>query len=97
MTAPQASNSVFRTRVLNLFQASFISVARETLVPGSKMWHLEIFVCFNVFISFIFERERARGRMSGGEHREGDRGSEVGSMLTADSPTWGSNSRTVRS
>ena len=33
----------------------------------------------------------------GGSGREGDRGSEVGSALTAGSPKWGSNSQTTRS
>ena len=33
----------------------------------------------------------------GGAVRKGDRGSEADSVLTAESPTWGSNSRTVRS
>ena len=41
---------------------------------------------------FIFEREWGRDR-----EREGDRGSEVGSVLTVESPMQGSNSRTVRS
>ena len=31
-----------------------------------------------------------------GAEREGDRGSEAGTVLTATSPMWGSNSRTVR-
>ena len=45
-----------------------------------------------MFIYFK-ERERERERESAGEgqKREGDRGSEMGSMLTAESPTWGSN------
>ena len=54
------------------------------------------------FVMFIFEREREteRERESanrGGAEREGDRGSEMGSPLTAKSLMWGSNSRTVRS
>ena len=32
-----------------------------------------------------------------GAERDGDRGSEAGSVLTAESPTQGSNSPTVRS
>ena len=44
---------------------------------------------------FIFERE---GAWVGGEaEREGDRGPKGGSVLTAASPVWGSNSGTVRS
>ena len=41
------------------------------------------------------ERERERERMHvnrGGAEREGDRGSEACSALTAESPMWGSNS-----
>ena len=52
-----------------------------------------LFFCFliNVY-SFLKES------ISGGEaEREGDRGSEAGSALTAVSPMQGSNSRTVRS
>ena len=43
---------------------------------------------------FIFEKEHVSG---GGAEREGDRGSVVGSVPTAESPMKGSNSRTVRS
>ena len=47
---------------------------------------------------FIFERESVSMRgQGGGAEREGDRGSEVGFVLTAESPTWGSNTQTVRS
>lgn len=46
---------------------------------------------------FIFERERERGESWGGTERSEDRGSEVGSELTADSLIWGSNSKTTRS
>ena len=36
--------------------------------------------------------------MSGeGTERKGDRGSEAGSVLEAESPTWGSNPQTARS
>ena len=45
---------------------------------------------------FIFERER--GSVNGGRaEREGNRGPEAGSVLTAVSSTQGSNSRAVRS
>ena len=50
---------------------------------------------------FIFERqrerERERARAGAGAEREGDIGSEVDSMPSIESPTWGSNSRTMRS
>ena len=42
------------------------------------------------------ERERERAWGSGREKEE-DRGSKVGSMLTAVSSMWGSNSQTTRS
>ena len=42
---------------------------------------------FNVFLFFIFERERESTSTSRiGAKREGDRGSEAGSALTAVSP-----------
>ena len=43
------------------------------------------------FKIFIFERERERASRRGAE-RQGDRGSEVGSALTAASLMWGLNS-----
>ena len=45
---------------------------------------------------FIFERESVCIQ-AGERQREGDRGSEAGSVLTAESLTWGLNSPTVRS
>ena len=50
---------------------------------------------FNVYL-FLRERERAH-ESRGGAEREGDRRSEAGSALTAESPMCGSNSRTMRS
>ena len=45
-----------------------------------------------IYVYFL-EREREReGTRGGGAEREGDRGSEVGSVLTAASPMWGLNS-----
>ena len=49
---------------------------------------------------FIFERERERERDTasrGGAEREGDRGSKVGSTLTAKNWVQGSNPQTARS
>ena len=43
-----------------------------------------------IYVYFL-ERER-EGTRGGGAEREGDRGSEVGSVLTAASPMWGLNS-----
>ena len=45
------------------------------------------------FLVFIFETERDGGRAE----REGDIGSEAGSVLTTESQVWGLNSRTMRS
>ena len=46
----------------------------------------------------IFGRERESMSMSRRRaEREGDRGSEADSVLTAASPMWGSQSRPVRS
>ena len=50
------------------------------------------------FLKNIFEREREiEKEHKQGRGRGGDRGSGVGSVLTAASPVWGSNSSTVRS
>ena len=46
---------------------------------------------------FIFETERESVRVRGGAEREGYRGSEVGSTLTAGSLMWDLNSQTARS
>ena len=51
------------------------------------------FFFFFFFFMFIFEREHAStGRAEG----QGDRGPEAGSMLTAESPMWGSTHEPVR-
>ena len=47
------------------------------------------------FILFLKEREREK-RLEQGRGRERNRGSEAGSVLTAVSPMWGSNSPTAR-
>ena len=49
---------------------------------------------YNYFFDVLLNFERAQ---AGKGQREGDRGSEAGSVLTAESPMWGLNSRTVRS
>ena len=51
---------------------------------------------------FIFEGEREREhahthKWGRGKERKEDTGSKAGSVLTADSPMWGSTSPTVRS
>ena len=47
---------------------------------------------------FTFEKERERQNVSRrGAETDGDTESEAGSKLSAQSPTWGSNSRTMRS
>ena len=67
---------------------------------GMNLSH-QMYAIFLFFLSYLFilrqrgkEREREWGR---GREQEGDRGSEAGSVLTAESPMWGSNSRTTRS
>ena len=52
-----------------------------------------LLLLFIYFILFLRKREGRRGR----EWRRQSRGSKVGSPLTADSPTQGSNSRTIHS
>ena len=57
---------------------------------------------FLEFLVFLFKREteieRQRQRMNGrGADREEERESQAGSALSAQSPMWGSNSRTMRS
>ena len=46
---------------------------------------------------FIFERESESEQARAGEGQREDRGSKMGSVLIAESPMWGLNSRTVRS
>ena len=47
-----------------------------------------------LFLMFIFERDKEVG---GGAEKEGDTESEPGSELSAQSPMWGPNPRTVTS
>ena len=53
---------------------------------------------FNVYL-FLRDRDRERQRETawGGSEREGDRDSEAGSMLLAQTPVWGLNPQTMRS
>ena len=59
-------------------------------------WMCEVSLFFFNFLMFIYEMRRR------GAEREGDTESEAGckapgSEMSAPSPTWGSNSQTVRS
>ena len=60
---------------------------------GVSVERLTPFFFFKVY-SFIFERDREREKLcaGGGAEREGERQSEAGSALTAQSLTWGLNS-----
>ena len=63
-----------------------------------KRIEIENIIFIFYFKKCLFLREREGESMSGrGAEREGDRGSEEGSRLTAVSPMWGLNSQTVRS
>ena len=80
------------------FFAACVSVSRFPRTPvtvgGTSFW----FYFFVVVLIFQRERERERASTSGGgAEREGDRGSEVGSVLTAASLPRDLNSWTVRS
>ena len=55
-------------------------------------WYCKIFL-INIHL-FLRERDR---KLMGGVEREGDRGSEAGSKLTAEGPMQGLNSQTLRS
>ena len=62
-------------------------------LPNVSVPHFPVFIyLLNLLISS--ERERTS---RGGAERERDQRSEAGSVLTADSPTRGSNSRNARS
>ena len=53
---------------------------------------------FNVYLFILRDKEQvSRGGAEREREREGERGSQAGSMLSAQSRTWCSNSRTVRS
>ena len=61
--------------------------------PTSVCFYFYLFKCL-----FIYFRESERETASGGgAEREGERESTAGSERSAQSPTWGSNPRTVRS
>ena len=53
-----------------------------------------LFVLIYFLIIFIFEGDSVSG---GGAEREGDRGSKLGSALTANSPMWGLSLQMARS
>ena len=72
-------------------------VMKQDIPKHTKYSDFKMVLLFFFFeCLFIFERKRERERESrgGGAEREGDRGSEVSSVLTAESPIRGSNSRT---
>ena len=58
-------------------------------------------IYFLIFKKCLLNFEREMGteteHKQGGAEREGDRGSEAGSVPTAEGPMLGSNSRTLRS
>ena len=69
------------------------NIMKQHLFPFEKglgpiVMTILIILYFYYFL-FIFERERAEEGQ-----REGDRGSEVGSVLTSENPMWGSNLQT---
>ena len=64
----------------------------QNVYDYNLVMHTEL-LFFNVFIS---ESERTRASMGEGQ-RERETGSEAGSVLTAVSLMWGSNSQTMRS
>ena len=69
------------------------------MFPFSTFLSREVF-CIFIYLSngYLFLKERERALPSGeGAERGGDRGFRAGSVLTAESPTQDSNSRTVRS
>ena len=59
--------------------------------------HLGIGISFFFLMFILFLRERVCAHKQGRSREKGDRGSEVGSMLTAETPMQGSNSWTARS
>ena len=73
---------------LHTFHKDMKNIDQIPLQLESKLFCLLVF-----FLMFIFERERERVKVSrAGAEREGDRGSEVGSVQTVASLVWGSNS-----
>ena len=60
--------------------------AGDSLPPELLQTESGLLWFFSKFYLFNFERENEQGR---GREREGDRGSEPGSVLTAQCPMWG--------
>ena len=72
----------------------------SSLLFSSLLFSSLLFFLFNVLFIFERDRERQRESMSGEGQREKEtqnRKRAPGSELSAQSPTWGRNSRTVRS
>ena len=55
-----------------------------------------MFYLFFIFLMFIFERE-GEGKQGRAKRGQGNRGSKASSVLTAESPRWDSNLRSMRS
>ena len=62
--------------------------------PGSNRAFFFFLMLIYLFRESESEREHVR---RGGAEKEGERESQVGSTLSAQSPTWDSTSRTMRS
>ena len=69
------------------------SVKNKHTHNNAKMKGKNAFYLFSFNVCLFLKERESRG----GAEREGDRGSEGGSVLTAGSPMRGSNSRTTRS
>ena len=94
-----AVSSVNRLRVIT----TFLDRRDGTLVPKFAPYPLwvsvnQVMVCFIVVYLFIFERDRESTSGAGAEReREGERESQMGSTLSAQTPTWGSSSQSGQS
>ena len=86
----KAPQTLLLPNMLSLFRSLGIGMT----ALGEGLFFL-FFKCLFIYLLRERERERERDHEQGKSRREGDRGSEAGSVLTAESPAWGLNSQTV--
>ena len=88
---------IHNLKIYNVLKVVFPWLAPEVVPEATMLKSLKNFFVFNVY---LFLRDRETERQSGGGQREKETQNlkqAPGSGLSAQSPTWGLNPRTVRS